>query len=61
MASNNSISIVRARVPTDLKEEVVEILSELDLTQSDVILDLYKYIATYKTIPFEREEIIILK
>lgn len=57
----NKNSVVRAVIPTELKNEAIEILSELGITQSDVIQDLYKYIVQNRTIPFSKEEIVTLK
>lgn len=57
----NKNSVVRAVIPTELKNEAIEILSELGVTQSDVILDLYKFIVQNRTIPFSKEEIVTLK
>lgn len=61
MSKSNFNSMVRAVIPTEIKDQVVEVLRKKGLTQTDVILDLYKYIAMYKDIPFDKEEIVTLK
>lgn len=61
MNTNKKNSVVRAVVPKELKDEALEILDEMGISQSAVIQDLFKYIVMYRTIPFQREEIITLK
>lgn len=61
ICKNGDKVLVRAFVQKEIKEQAVDVLSSMGLTQSDVINDLFKYIATYKDVPFDKEEIVIFK
>lgn len=54
-------SVVRARLPTDTLDQAMEVIEAMNLTKSMVIQDLFQYIATYREIPFSKEEVLTLK
>ncbi|HDR1236520.1 hypothetical protein CBE90_04725 [Pasteurella multocida] len=53
-------AVVRAKIPTEIKEQAVEVLNKSGVTQTEVIQAVFRYIATYKEIPFKWEEIVVL-
>lgn len=53
LKKQKSLATVRAVIPADIKDKAVLILDDLGLTQSDVILQLFTYIADYAESPFE--------
>lgn len=56
-----SYAVVRARLPIDIKEQAIEVLENLGITQSELIQAAFCYVATYKEMPFKKEEILIFK
>lgn len=54
MSKKKNKSVVRAEIPSDLKDEAVAYLQSIGVSQSEVIYLLFRYIAENKEIPFEQ-------
>lgn len=54
-------AVVRAKLPVEIKEQAVQVLERLGVTQSELIQAAFRYVVAYEEIPFEKEEILIFK